>query len=75
MFIGYNSAAPFLRTFKVSTTDKEGNNIEAVINVINEAQRLSGNGKPICIIMHTEMGNGVDYMMGSHKWHGVAPQL
>ena len=52
---------------------KEGNNIEAVINVINEAQRLSGNGKPICIIMHTEMGNGVDYMMGSHKWHGVAP--
>lgn len=52
---------------------KEGNNIEAVINVINDAQRLSGNGKPICIIMHTEMGNGVDYMMGSHKWHGVAP--
>ena len=52
---------------------KEGNNIEAVIDVINEAQRLSGNGKPICIIMHTEMGNGVDYMMGSHKWHGVAP--
>jgi transketolase len=52
---------------------KEGNNIEAVIDVINDAQRLSGNGKPICIIMHTEMGNGVDYMMGSHKWHGVAP--
>lgn len=52
---------------------KEGNNIEAVINVITDAQRLSGNGKPICIIMHTEMGNGVDYMMGSHKWHGVAP--
>jgi transketolase len=52
---------------------KEGNNIEAVINVINDAQGLSGNGKPICIIMHTEMGNGVDYMMGSHKWHGVAP--
>ena len=52
---------------------KEGNNIEAVINVITESQRLSGNGKPICIIMHTEMGNGVDYMMGSHKWHGVAP--
>jgi len=52
---------------------KEGNNIEAVIDVIKNAQRLSGNGKPICIIMHTEMGNGVDYMMGSHKWHGVAP--
>lgn len=52
---------------------KEGNNIEAVIDVINKAQHLCGNGKPVCIIMHTEMGNGVDYMMGSHKWHGVAP--
>ena len=34
---------------------------------------MTGNGKPIVIIMKTEMGQGVDYMMGSHKWHGVAP--
>jgi len=52
---------------------KEGNNIEAIISVINQAKDLCGNGKPVCIIMHTEMGNGVDFMMGSHKWHGVAP--
>ena len=52
---------------------KEGNNINALIDVINKAKDLCGKGKPICIIMHTEMGNGVDYMMGSHKWHGVAP--
>jgi transketolase len=52
---------------------KEGNNINALIDVINQAKDLCGKGKPICIIMHTEMGNGVDYMMGSHKWHGVAP--
>ena len=52
---------------------KEGNNINDVIDVLNKAKSLCGNGKPICIIMHTEMGNGVDFMMGTHKWHGVAP--
>ena len=44
-----------------------------MINTLNRAKNLSGNGKPIVIIMHTEMGNGVDYMMGTHKWHGSAP--
>jgi transketolase len=44
-----------------------------MISVLNEAKSLCGNDKPICIIMHTEMGNGVDFMMGTHKWHGVAP--
>jgi transketolase len=53
--------------------EKDGNNVEAVINILNEAKALSGNGKPIAIIMHTEMGNGVDFMMGTHKWHGSAP--
>ena len=37
------------------------------------AKKLTGNGKPVVIIMSTIMGNGVDYMMGTHKWHGVAP--
>tara|TARA_B100001758_G_scaffold81904_1_gene69610 strand:+ start:14441 stop:15286 length:846 start_codon:yes stop_codon:yes gene_type:complete len=53
--------------------EKEGNNIVAIINTLKEAKKLSGSGKPIIIIMHTEMGNGVDYMMGTHKWHGSAP--
>jgi len=52
---------------------KEGNNIEALIETLNKAKGLTGKGKPICILMETEMGNGVDFMMGSHKWHGVAP--
>ena len=52
---------------------KYGNNINDVIDVLNKSKSLCGNGKPICIIMHTEMGNGVDFMMGTHKWHGVAP--
>jgi transketolase len=54
-------------------TENEGNNMEKVLEVLAEAKSRTGNGKPICILLHTEMGNGVDYMMGSHKWHGVAP--
>lgn len=53
--------------------EKEGNNLEEIIKTLNKAKELSGKGKPIAIILHTEMGNGVDYMMGTHKWHGSAP--
>ena len=51
----------------------EGNNLEKVEEALITAKKLTGNGKPIVIIMSTIMGNGVDYMMGTHKWHGVAP--
>lgn len=51
----------------------KGNSIDAVINILNKAKELTGNKKPVAIILHTEMGNGVDYMMGTHKWHGSAP--
>ena len=50
-----------------------GNNYEEIELALNKAKTLTGNGKPIVIIMDTEMGNGVDFMMGTHKWHGVAP--
>lgn len=50
-----------------------GNDIENVIAALEKAKALSGKGKPIMNLMTTVMGNGVDYMMGSHKWHGVAP--
>ena len=53
-------------------TEKEGNNMEKVLEVLAKAKSRTGNGKPIYILLHTEIGNGVDYMMGSHKWHGVA---
>ncbi|MGB8704149.1 MAG: transketolase [Gillisia sp.] len=53
--------------------NKEGNNLEKVIEVLKKAKTFTGKGKPVCILMHTEMGHGVDFMMGSHKWHGVAP--
>lgn len=50
-----------------------GNDMNDVVNTLNEAKTLLGKGKPVMIIMKTEMGQGVDYMMGTHKWHGVAP--
>ena len=52
---------------------QEGNNIEAVITGIEAAQAFLGKGKPVMILLKTEMGFGVDFMMHSHKWHGVAP--
>jgi transketolase len=53
--------------------EKDGNNLEAIISCLNNAKDLSAKGKPVVIILHTEMGNGVDFMMGTHAWHGVAP--
>ena len=52
---------------------KEGNNIDAIKAGLAEAKSKSGNGKPVCILLHTEMGNGVDFMMHTHAWHGKAP--
>ena len=52
---------------------KEGNNLEAIIETLQLAKTKTGNGRPIVIIMQTEMGNGVDYMMHTHAWHGKAP--
>ena len=51
----------------------EGNNMKAVLAGLDEAKSLTGQGKPVCILMRTEMGMGVDFMMGSHEWHGIAP--
>ncbi|KOY52618.1 Transketolase, thiamine diphosphate binding domain [Polaribacter dokdonensis DSW-5] len=52
---------------------KEGNDIEAVLAGLAEAKSLTGKGKPVCILLETMMGNGVDFMMHTHAWHGKAP--
>ena len=52
---------------------KEGNSIEAIITGMNEAKTRTGKGKPVCVLLHTVMGNGVDFMMHTHAWHGKAP--
>ncbi|MCW3076476.1 MAG: hypothetical protein JWO32_1085 [Bacteroidetes bacterium] len=53
--------------------NNHGNDLEKVIASLNEAKTFVGKGKPIMILMKTDMGFGVDYMMGTHKWHGSAP--
>ncbi len=53
--------------------ENEGNNLSKVIDVLEKAKSLTGKGKPIMILLRTEMGHGVDFMMGTHAWHGVAP--
>ena len=52
---------------------EKGNDLEAVIAGLKEAKSRTGKGKPVCILLHTIMGNGVDFMMGTHAWHGKAP--
>ena len=52
---------------------EEGNDLKSIIERLKLAQTKTGKGQPVVIIMHTEMGNGVDYMMHTHAWHGKAP--
>ena len=52
---------------------KEGNNIESIIYSLQKAKTMTRKEKPVVVLMETEMGNGVDFMMGTHKWHGIAP--
>ncbi len=59
--------------FGSTVLEFDGNNMESVLAGLENAKSASGKGKPVMNLMKTEMGFGVDYMMGSHKWHGVAP--
>jgi len=52
---------------------EKGNDIETILAALAQAKAMTGKGKPVCILLHTEMGNGVDFMMHTHAWHGKAP--
>ncbi|SHG12969.1 transketolase [Arenibacter palladensis] len=52
---------------------KEGNDLEAILKGMKEAKSRTGKGKPVCVLLHTIMGHGVDFMMYTHAWHGKAP--
>jgi len=52
---------------------EKGNDIASIVNGMEEAKSLTGKGKPVCVLLHTVMGNGVDFMMYTHAWHGKAP--
>lgn len=59
--------------FGWTTLEMNGNDMDDVVATLEKAKSLTGQGKPIGIMMHTEMGKGVDFMEGSHEWHGIAP--
>lgn len=61
------------KSFGWEVLTMDGNSMQAVLEGFAAAKALTGKGKPIVILMKTVMGYGVDYMMGTHKWHGVAP--
>lgn len=54
-------------------TLKEGNSIPQIVDTLQEAKSKLGQGKPLAVLLETEMGNGVDFMMHTHAWHGKAP--
>ena len=52
---------------------ESGNDIDSILNGMAEAKKATGQGKPVCVLLETMMGNGVDFMMHTHAWHGKAP--
>ncbi|MEE4198919.1 MAG: transketolase [Bacteroidales bacterium] len=60
-------------SFGWKVLEMNGNDMEEVITTLDHAKKQTGKGQPIMILMNTEMGMGVDFMMGTHKWHGSAP--
>jgi transketolase len=71
--MGFHRLDDKLEAFGWKVMHMDGNNMSEVVSTLQQAKEQSGNGTPIAIVMKTEMGNGVDFMMGSHKWHGIPP--
>jgi transketolase len=62
-----------LKAFGWEILHMDGHNMQNILDTMAKAKSLTGNGKPIFVIMKTEMGQPIDFMVGSHKWHGIAP--
>ncbi len=62
-----------MEAFNWTVLEMDGNDMQQVVDTLNEAKSKLGNGKPVVIVMKSEMGMGVDFMMGTHKWHGTPP--
>jgi transketolase len=62
-----------LEAFDWNVIEMQGNDMENIVKKMNEAKKITQKSKPVVVIMHTEMGMGVDFMMGTHKWHGSPP--
>lgn len=71
--MGFTSLREKFEAFGWQILEMDGNVMEEVVATLDKAKAMAFNGKPTMIVMKTEMGAGVDFMMGSHKWHGIAP--
>ena len=71
--MGLDSLKAKFEAFNWQVLEMEGNDMDAVVAGLNNAKTFIGKGKPIVILMKTEMGKGIDFMEGSHEWHGIAP--
>ena len=71
--MGLDNLHAKFEAFNWEVLEMEGNDMDAVVAGLEKAKTLTGNGKPVVILMKTVMGKGVDFMEGSHEWHGIAP--
>jgi transketolase len=71
--LSMNNLQEKFEAFGWQVVTSNGNDMEDLVKALHYAKSLTGKGKPILNLMSTQMGSGVDFMMGSHKWHGVAP--
>ena len=71
--MGLDSLRAKFEAFNWTVIEMNGNDMDETVATLNKAKSMTGQGKPICILMKTEMGKGVDFMEGSHEWHGIAP--
>ncbi len=71
--MGLDNLRAKFEAFNWTVIEMNGNDMDDTVATLNKAKSMTGQGKPICILMKTEMGKGVDFMEGSHEWHGIAP--
>ncbi len=71
--MGFDEIGSKFAAFGWEVVHMDGNNMDEILAIVPQAQAKLGKGKPVVIIMKTEMGQGVDFMMGTHAWHGKAP--
>ena len=71
--MGLDNLQAKFEAFNWTVLVMNGNDMDDTVKMLDHAKSLTGQGKPICILMKTEMGKGIDFMEGSHEWHGIAP--
>ncbi len=71
--MGLDNLRAKFEAFNWTVLEMNGNDMDDTVATLNKAKSLTGQGKPICILMKTEMGKGIDFMEGTHEWHGIAP--